>query len=189
MAEAVEILRHLLDGETVTYAGAHYQLEGAQIMRSRQDHLPILVGVNGREALSHAARHADIVGLAMLGRTRPEGQHHEVRWEPDRLDTVVARIQAAAGTRRPELQALVQVTEVTTDRVGAARALLDEIAGLTLEDALATPFLALGTADEIAGHLQRCRRRWGISFVTVRDLDAFAPVIERLRAADSLGAS
>jgi hypothetical protein len=56
------------------------------------------------------------------------------------------------------------------------------VEGLTLSDALATPFLALGTHDEIADHLRMCRERWGISYYTVRDIPAFAPVIDRLRA-------
>ena len=50
------------------------------------------------------------------------------------------------------------------------------------EDALTTPFLALGTHDEIAAHLLECRRRWGISYFTVRSITDFAPVIARFRA-------
>ena len=68
MAEAVEILRQLFDGETVTFAGEHYQLRDVATMRSLQDHLPIMAGVNGPTALTHAAQHADIIGLVMLGK-------------------------------------------------------------------------------------------------------------------------
>ena len=55
LAEAIEILRRLLDGEEVTHRGDHYSIDGLQTMRSRQEHLPILAGVNGRDALAHAA--------------------------------------------------------------------------------------------------------------------------------------
>jgi hypothetical protein len=48
-------------------------------------------------------------------------------------------------------------------------------------EALETPYLALGTQAEIAEHLRTCRGRWGISYFMVRDLEGFAPVIERLR--------
>jgi hypothetical protein len=61
-------------------------------MKSLQEHLPIMVGVSGRCALSHAARHADTIGLTMLGRTLADGQRHETRWELDRLDRTVAFI-------------------------------------------------------------------------------------------------
>jgi hypothetical protein len=50
-----------------------------------------------------------------------------------------------------------------------------------VEDARVTPFLAIGAHAEIAEHLRACRQRWGISYFTVRELDAFAPVIELLR--------
>jgi probable F420-dependent oxidoreductase len=187
LAEAVEILRRLLDGEDVTFAGEHYRLERVRTLRARQERVPILVAVNGRAALAHAARHADIVGLAMLGRTLEDGQRHEVRWQADRLERTVAFIRDQAGERAAalELNALVQAVVVTDDRLGAAQELTQQVVGLTVEDALATPFLALGTHDEIAEHLLACRRRWGISYVTVRELGAFAPVIERLKRADA----
>jgi len=49
-----------------------------------------------------------------------------------------------------------------------------------------SPFLALGTHDEIAEHLLACRNRWGISYYVVRDIEAFAPVIDALRREDRL---
>jgi probable F420-dependent oxidoreductase len=182
MAEAVEILRLLLDGQAVTFAGEHYQLEGVRTMRTLQERLPILVGVNGRAALAHAARHADVIGLTMLGRTLEDGQRHEVRWEAERLDRTVAYIrdQAADRPSAPRLQALVQAVEVTDNRRTAAERFSAKL-GLPMEDVLATPFLALGTHDEIAAHLLECRRRWGIDYFSVRDIKSFAPVIEQLR--------
>ena len=47
MAEAIEIMRRLLDGDEVTHHGAHYSIDAVRTMPSRQDHLPIFVGVNG----------------------------------------------------------------------------------------------------------------------------------------------
>ncbi len=141
-----------------------------------------MVAVNGRAALAHAAQHAEIVGLTMLGRTLADGQRHAVRWEADRLDRTVAFIREQAGPRDVELNALVQRVVVTDDRVAAAHEMVNGVEGLTLPDALATPFLALGTHAEIADHLRMCRERWGISYYTVRDIPAFAPVIDRLRA-------
>ena len=59
------------------------------------------------------------------------------------------------------------------------------VEGLRVEDALDTPFLAIGTHDEITAHLLQCRERWGISYFSVREIEAFAPVIDRLRKADA----
>jgi len=182
LSEAIQILRRLLDGETVSFAGEHYELRDVRTMRSLQEHLPIMVGVNGRAALAHAACHADVVGLTGLGRTLPDGQRHETRWEPERLDRVVALINRAAKgrSRPPELHALVQVVVVTDDREAAAVKIARALTTLTVEDALNTPFLALGTHAEIAEHLRACRSRWGISYFSVREVESFAPVITHL---------
>jgi probable F420-dependent oxidoreductase len=187
MAEAVEILRRLLDGVTVTHAGEHYRLDGVTILTPQQSHVPILIGVNGRAALAHAARHGDTIGLTMLGRTLADGHSHEVRWAPERLDRTVAWIRACAGDRAPalELNALVQALIVTDDRVGAADALSAEVDGLSAADALVTPFIAVGSTDEIADHLLQCRARWGISYYVVRDIDPFVGVMERIRRVDA----
>jgi probable F420-dependent oxidoreductase len=183
LAEAVDILRRLLDGETVTHEGAHYQLENVRTRRALQPHLPFLVAVNGRQALAQAARSADIIGLFGLGRTLADGQRHEVRWQAERLDRTVQYIREQAGERgdQLELNALVQVVTVTDDRRAAAEEVADRIETLDVEDALLTPFLALGSHDQIAEHLRMCRDRWGITYFTVRDLDGFAPVLARLQ--------
>jgi probable F420-dependent oxidoreductase len=183
LAESTEILRLLLDGETVTYNGEHYHLDNVNTLRSVQEHLPLLVGVNTKTALAHAANHADIIGLTMTGRTLEDGQRHEVRWEQERLDTTVNFIRDQAGERweQLELNVLVQAVVVTADRREAAEQVASRVPGLKAHDALSTPFLAIGTHDEIAGHLEACRDRWGISYFSVRDIAALAPVIQRLR--------
>jgi probable F420-dependent oxidoreductase len=191
LRESVEILRRLMDGEQVDFEGEHYRLRGAQVLRSQQAHLPILVGVAGRAALAHAARHADTIGLMGLGRTLPDGQRHEVKWDAPSIDTTVAFIrESAAGRSTPlELNALVQMVIVTDDRRAAAEELVTEVPSLAVDDALAAPFLAIGTHDEIAAHLIASRRRWGITNFSVRSIDEFQPVIERLRAEDARAGS
>ncbi len=183
LAESTEILRRLLDGATVTYEGEHYHLDNVHTLRSMQEHLPMLVGVNGKTALAHAARHADIIGLTGKGRTLEDGQNHEVRWEQERLDTTINFIKEQARERweRLEINVLVQAVVVTDDRRKAAQQLASRVPGLSVDDALSTPFLAIGTHDEIADHLEACRSRWGICYLSVRDLAGFAPVIDRLR--------
>jgi len=185
LAESVEILRSLLDGGPVSYRGTHYRLDDAVALAPLQEHVPILVGVNGRTALAHAVRHADIVAPTMLGRTREDGQHHDVRWEASRLDATIERMRGAAGGRWDgiELHALVQAVVITDDRAHATAEIAGRI-GMDVSDALSTPFLCVGTHDEIAQHLQACRERWGFSYYSVRDVDSFAPVLARLHADD-----
>ncbi len=182
LAEFVEIVRAVLDGGSVDFSGAHFSLTAASTGRSTvQERLPILVGGSGPALLAHAAGHADIVGFTGLGRTLPDGHRHAARFQPEVLDDQVALVRQAAGEREVELNVLVQVVDVTTDRRAAAAAIVERVEDLTLEDALATPFLALGTHDEIAEQLRAAGARWAISYFVVREAEAFAPVIARLR--------
>ena len=180
LAEQVEIIRALLDGEIVSHHGSHHHVEGASVDRSVQDRLPILVGGNGAALLGHAGAHADIIGLQGLGRTLEDGHRHTVKWTADHLDNQIAQIRSGAGLRFADLEfnALVQVMDVTADGSGATAALVDRVDGLTMIDAAETPYALIGTVDEIVAKIARCRERWGITYFTVRDVEAFAPVIE-----------
>ena len=186
LAEAVEIVRALLDGGSVTFAGCHYRLDGAVTLPSLQTHVPMLVAVNGRAALAHAVEHADVVAPTMLGRTLADGQRHDVRWEANRLDDTLDWMHARAGGRWPSLEvhALVQSVVLTKDRVRAATDIATRT-GMDVADILCTPFLCLGTHEEMAQHLLLCRERWGISYYSVRDMDAFAPVMRLLQRDDA----
>jgi probable F420-dependent oxidoreductase len=184
LAESIEILRSLLDGRSTSWQGRYYKLENATTLRPRQGHVPMLVGVNGKAALAHAARHADVVAPTMLGRTLPDGQHHEVRWESSQLDQTIAWIRdAAPSSRSVLLHALVQDVVVTEDRARAAEEIAIRLS-IDVSDALETPFLCIGTHDEIADHLLTCGQRWGIEYYTVRRMEEFEPVVQLLRGSD-----
>jgi hypothetical protein len=49
---------------------------------------------------------------------------------------------------------------------------------------LESPLILVGTADQMAADLEARRARFGISYLTVfdRDMEAMAPVIERLKS-------
>ena len=183
LAESVEIVRALVDGEAVDHDGEHYRVDGARIDRALQERLPILVGGNGAGLLGHAGRHADIVGLQGLGRTREDGHSHEVTWSTRHLDEQIAQVRAGAGARFDDVEfnALVQVVQITDERDAALARVVERVAGLTMDDAESTPYLLIGTADEFVGHMMACNERWGISYFAVRDLDGFEPVIRALR--------
>ncbi len=181
LAESVEIIRRLVDGETVDFEGTHHRVEGARIDPSHQEHLPILVGGNGRKLLTHAATNADIIGLQGLGRTRADGRSHTVCWTTEHLDDQVALIEDAAPEGRvPELNALVQVVNVTDDRDQALASVCEGVEGLSLDDAREIPYLLVGSVGEIIDHIHRCRDRWGITYLTVRALDEMEPVLAAL---------
>lgn len=182
LMESVELIRDLLRGRTVTRSGEFLNVAGACVAGPDLE-VPLLVGGNGSSLLEHAGRHADIIGLQGLGRTLEDGHRHTVRWTADHLEQQLNQIRYGAQNRFDdiELSALVQVVQVTDDVDPAIAELCERVPGLTPKDAAATPYALLGTVDEIAEKLERCRQRWGISYFVVRDHDQFAPVISKLR--------
>jgi hypothetical protein len=101
------------------------------------------------------------------------------------LDDRLAIVRAAGSDRFSdlELNVLVQSVVVTDDRVATAEELSRRIAGLSPEAALESPFLLLGTTEQIAEDLLERRARFGISYVVVfgAAMEALAPVVDRLR--------
>ena len=191
LAERVEILRRLLDGETVTVDGPHHRLDSATVQRSYQQRLPILVGGNGAALLGHAGAHADIIGLQGLGRTQSDGHQHSVKWAVSHLDRQIEQVCAGAGARvdEIELNALVQMVDVTDDAEQSLVDLAEMIGdGMTAAELAEIPYVLIGSADEIAQEILRARDRWGITYFAVRALEDFAPVIARVRELEAVDA-
>ncbi len=184
LEESVRIVRALLDGGAVSFAGEHYELAGHQIY-PRRPSIPLLVGGNGNRVLALAASHADIVGF--VGAHQVEGtgdvalSHFGAAGLADRL----AVVRAAAGERFTELElnVLVQAVLVTDDPRDAAEEVSRRVQGLSPDTALESPFLLLGEIEEIADALLARRERFGISYVVVfgTAMEAFGPVVDRLR--------
>lgn len=171
LMESVEVIRRLLDGELVMYHGEHLHVDEAQIDVSHQKHLPILGGGNGAKLLGHAGAHADIVGLQGLGRTRPDGHRHAVKWDPSWLTTQIDQVRDGAGQRSGdlELNALVQVAKVTDDRAAVLSEMCERVEGLTVEHADAIPYVLIGTVEEIVEKL--C---WHVALVGARATSWYA---------------
>jgi probable F420-dependent oxidoreductase len=183
LSEGVAIIRQLVDGKTVDFEGEHLAVDGAEIDRSAQEHLPILVGGNGARLLGAAGELADIVGLQGLGRTLPDGHSHDVLWSADHLDEQIQQVRAGAVARMDDLEfnSLVQVVRITNDREAALGAICEEFGSLSIDDARDTPYMLVGTVAEITEHIHACAERWGITYFVVRELDGFAPILAACR--------
>ena len=184
LEEAVTIIKGLLAGERVTFAGRHYtiaDLEGRPTPVQRP-HPPIAIGGGGRRTLSLAAREASIVGL--VPRARRDGSGLDL----SDLSAAATReklewVRSAAGERFDslEINALIQAVVVADQRMTAADQLASRFK-VAREVVLGTVYVAVGTIDEICETLRQRRERHGISYLTVfeRDMEAFAPVVARL---------
>ncbi len=187
LCESVPIIRQLLAGETVDFAGEHYSLTNHRIYPVPAAPPPLLVGGNGRRLLRLAAREADIVGFTGLGQTLSDGQRHAASgFAASEVDGRVALVREAAGDRfaRLELNVLVQVVRITPDRESAAAEVATRIPGLTPAEILDSPFILLGTAAEIAAQVRQNRERWGFSYLSTfwQNVPAMAEVIPLLRS-------
>jgi probable F420-dependent oxidoreductase len=188
LGEAVTIIKGLLSGEKVTFAGQHYRVTGHAIepLPVQQPRLPILIGGNNRNLLTLAAREADIVGLSGLTFRQGGAVPADLSgWRVPGVDQRVRLIREAAGDdrfARLELNVLVQRVIVTDDRRSAAEALTSRWTQLTADEFLQTPHLLIGTEDQIVEDLLARRQRWGFASYVIRepDIDAFAPILARL---------
>ena len=186
LAESVAIITRLLSGEAVTFHGAHYEIAGHRVypLPVQKPRPPVLLGGNGRELLTLAAREADIVSLtgvtfmsagrpASLSGFSPAGFSQRVEW---------VRTAARDRVKQPTLNILIQQVVVTDTPRKAAESLASQFPSRTVDEISESPFFLLGPTEHLVEVLQERRERWGISYVVVfdRSVDDFAPVVARL---------
>lgn len=184
MEESLQLILRLLSEKSVTFQGAHYRVQDAEgFSCAQRPHPPVLVGGGGRRLLSFAAHHADIISI--LPRSRPDGQGFDVTdASASAFDHKLRWVREAAGTRfgNLEFNVLLQAVILTDDRAAVAAMLADQFKAPVAE-LLESPLILVGTLDQMADDLEARRARYGVSYVTVfdRDMEAIAPVIERLQ--------
>ncbi|GAA4616611.1 LLM class F420-dependent oxidoreductase [Saccharopolyspora hordei] len=148
---------------------------------------PLIVGGTGERVLRIAARTADVIGIAGGFQVpgQPPGTLRLGTAEEADERVRFAREQAGDRADRVEFQALVQAVVVTDDRRAAAEKYLAGAGStMTVDELLETPFVLLGTVEEMAEQVLRDHERYGFTYYAVHGpfMDAFAPVIERVRA-------
>jgi probable F420-dependent oxidoreductase len=171
LAESLAIVTRLLRGERVNTVGRHYSVAEAEIFPRpiQQPRPPILVAGGGRRLLSLAAREADIIALS----GRPD--------EPeDAIKEKVDHIRRAAGRRFDQIE--LNVNLMAVGQQAHPQAL--RFAGITAEQLAQSnsPFVLMGTVDEMCDRLLARREALGVSYVLVGEffMEGFAPVVERL---------
>ncbi|MCV7279611.1 TIGR03621 family F420-dependent LLM class oxidoreductase [Mycolicibacterium flavescens] len=172
MIEAVAVIRALLDGARVDHDGEHYRVhaDAASLVAPAPARVPLLIGGNGRRVLRLAGRVADIAGLAGITHNRDATEVRLSHFDPAGLADRIAVVADAAGERfeRIELNALIQAV-VATDQPRRAAEHLGETLGVAPDALIDSPFVLLGTHEQMAEQLVARQRRFGVSYWTVFD--------------------
>lgn len=197
LEESITVLRGLFGSDPFTFDGRHYcitELDGQPKPRQVAGP-PIVVGGSGPRMLSLAARAADVVGIAVS--TTPDGLIDCADLRAGTLERKVQGVREAAGGRFEQLELNTMITGpvvVTDDRAKDANAVLHFLReggfpiyvpdDFSVDDVLESPYLLIGTHDEIARQLQDVRQRFGISYFSILGMSMhdFAPVIKVLSA-------
>lgn len=173
LIESVEVIRKLLDGEAVNHDGAHYRVhaDAGSLVAAPPARVPLLIGGNGRRVLQLAGRFADIAGFAGVTHNRDATEVHLSHFGPDGLADRIAVVAEAAGDRfeHIELNALIQAVVATDQPRQAAEQLAATLGGVTPDGLLDSPFVLLGTHEQMAETLVARQRRFGVSYWTVFD--------------------
>lgn len=193
LVEAAGAIRALLDGEPVTVDGTHYRIhaDGGQLAPPPPSHVPLLIGGNGTRVLRLAGHIADIVGLAGITHNRDATEVRLTHFGSEGLEDRIAVVREAAGDRfeRIELNALIQAVIVTDDPHQAAERLAATLGGASATELLDSPFVLIGTHEQMAEQLTQRQQRFGVSYWTVFDelpgrasaMPAIAEIIKLLR--------
>jgi probable F420-dependent oxidoreductase len=182
LAEFAEAVAALLKGRTVTQDGRYLKLRESRLADlPAGDRVRLAVAGGHPLILRAAARHADVVALSGLGRTLPDGHRHEVRWSRDDLHRQLRIVhdEAQQAGNRPVIEALVQSVVVTANRTAAVEEISAKVPGASAEDIARTPFVLIGSHEQMAAQIRAQAEELGITSYVVREqaVPALEPVL------------
>jgi probable F420-dependent oxidoreductase len=194
MQEAIGIMKSFFDGGPVNFAGDHYTVTEHEMYPPavQRPHPPILIVAGGPRMTRFAAAEADIVAINPATKSNEAwAEQNLADASAEAVDRKVNAIREAAGNRYDEieLQIVAAFVVITDDRDGTARAIADSLPtddpsiAVTAATVLESPYVLIGTEDQICETLVERRQRWDLSYVVFNDdaVDRVAPIVARLR--------
>jgi probable F420-dependent oxidoreductase len=189
LEESVAVLKGLFGDGPLTHQGVHYRISAldGQPKPVQRPHPPFLIGGGGRRTLTLAGREAQIVGLAP--RPGRAGTRDLASYLAPATAEKIGWVRDAAGPRFPGLvlntypsMSPVIVTDhaVREARELVARANARSTYQATAEELLDSPHIFIGTIEALVDKIVGLRERFGISCVLLDDVDALAPIVERV---------
>jgi probable F420-dependent oxidoreductase len=181
LGESLEVLRSLLDSGTATFDGEFHHIAVESLgIRPAREHVPFLIGGNGRRVVALAARFADIFQFTGLvhgegGVPTPGG------FALDHIRQRAEWLAVDAGDRLAAIErsALVQMMHLGPGADEAMAPIIERF-GSTPELVAETPFMFYGSVEQVIDKIERLREDVGITHYVVRDAEQFAPVAAAL---------
>jgi probable F420-dependent oxidoreductase len=191
--EAARVIKAFFAGGPVDFSGEHYTIAGHEmyppsVQRPRP---PILLVAGGPRMTRFAAAEADIIAINPAKKSNEEWADQNLAdAAAEAVDRKVDAIREAAGGRYAdiELQIVVPFVVLTDDREGTAAAIAgslpsdDPAVDLSAKTVLESPFVLIGSEDQICETLVERRERWDLSYYVFNDdsIDAVAPIVARM---------
>ena len=145
--------------------------------------VPIMIGGGSPRVLKMAGRLADIVSINFDNSAGKIGAHGIGSGTADGTAQKVQWIKDGAGERFSDIELEIGAYFVgVTDDTAATLDAMSAAMGMTPEVLAEHPHALVGSVDQICNTLEQRRENYGISYinVAVRNMTAFAPVVERL---------
>jgi probable F420-dependent oxidoreductase len=189
LGEALAVLKGCFGPGPFSFAGSYYLITDLDLFPKpvQRPHPPIFVGGGGRRTLELAAREAQIVGLAprLLPGVRTDPRSITLAATAEKIEWV----RAAAGDRFAQLEFNVYPSMAKVSVTDRARAEAREVAAqvrsrtgveISEDELLESPHIFIGSIASLVEKFTMLRERLGITSIMVGDMDALAPVVERL---------
>lgn len=197
LAESLQVIRALFGGEAVHHNGIHYTIDGlagnpAPIQRP---HPPLVIGGGGKQMLTLAGRHADVVGVhanlkagtayhaGVIEDMLPERMAEKIGW---------ARGGAESAGRNPDALDYLSITwtcPVVDSPRQADPALMQVCSRYGVDPRVGrrSTGLLVGTVAQCVEQLEERRDRLGLNYVDfgATDFDEVAPLVAALSSVNA----
>lgn len=191
--EYLQIVKGLLNAtQPFSFTGQFFTITGYAPLPKHAEPPPILVGGGSPRILAIAGHLADIISVSTRASADGRVDMRNIRLRA--VENKLRYIREAAQARfdQIELNLTVRDVRVSDNRRAAARDLLNEwastpqllanVSQLDEDEVLDSPYIAVGSVEQIVEQFEIARERWGFTYLELSspDAEAIAPVMQRL---------
>jgi probable F420-dependent oxidoreductase len=185
LEEALPIFKAAFRSEKFSLSGDHYTVKDFQGFPAplQQPHPPILLGGGGKRMLTLAAKHASIVGINGTLAKGSVDSGALASMSATAVDEKITWVREAAGENFSSLELNIRafLIHIDDDRDAYATNIAAAIK-FSKEDILTSPFVLIGSIEQICNDLLARREKWGLSYIGIESehIETFAPIVARL---------